>query len=68
MEAPMETLEEENKRLKAELAKAAAFKAFVHKRLDEIQVPEDPYPVETKETGCRIGSRLSWVYEALWAC
>lgn len=41
-----------------------AFKAYVHKRLDAMGVPENPEPARTLETGCRIGPRLDWLEEA----
>jgi len=43
----------------AATAKLAAFKAYVHKRLDDAGVPEDPEPKKNKEHGCRIEGRLN---------
>jgi hypothetical protein len=42
-----------------------AFKAYVHKRLDEAGVPADPEPERNRETGCRIEGRLNWVLSRL---
>ena len=39
------------------------FKAYVHKRLDEANVPADPDPAKTAATGCRIGNRLGYVLD-----
>ena len=47
--------------LRAELAERAAFKAYVHERLDTAGVPHDPDPEKTADTGCRIGHRLDWL-------
>lgn len=41
--------------------KAEAFKAYVHKRLDDAGVPHDPEPEQTAATGCRIEGRLDAV-------
>jgi len=46
--------------LKAERDKLAAFKAFVHRRLDEMEVPTHPDGKHSK-AGCRIGDRLDIV-------
>jgi len=43
--------------------KGDKFKAFVHKRLDDLGVPADPFPEETKKHGCRISGRLDWLYK-----
>lgn len=45
-------------------AKLQAFKTYVHKRLDEAGVPENPDPDVTNATGCRIGPRLDLVTSA----
>lgn len=50
--------------LRAERDKLAAFKAFVHRRLDEIGVPVDP-PGEHRDAGCRIGQRIDWLVARL---
>jgi hypothetical protein len=47
-----------------ELAKLRAFKAYVHKRLDEMGVPADPESPHKAE-GCRIGGRLDEVGKLL---
>jgi hypothetical protein len=44
-----------------EIQKLQTFKAYVHKRLDAMGVPENPEPATTLETGCRIGPRLDWI-------
>jgi hypothetical protein len=44
-----------------EIDKLRAFKTYVHKRLDEMGVPEDPEPEKNKEHGCRIEGRLNYV-------
>ncbi len=43
------------------MAKLAAFKAFVHKWLDDAGVPADPDPQRTLSTGCRVSVRLDWL-------
>lgn len=43
--------------LRAECDALKAFKAFVHRRLDEAGVPVDP-PGPHRDAGCRIGQRL----------
>lgn len=48
-------------RLLAELAKAQAFKSWVHDWLDNAGVPHDPEPEHTKEHGCRISGRMQWL-------
>lgn len=48
----------------AEVAKLREFKAYVHNRLDEAGVPEDP-PSQHREKGCRIGGRLDWLFAEL---
>lgn len=40
-----------------EVAKLAAFKAFVHDFLDRNGVPTDP-PGKMRDEGCRVGQRL----------
>lgn len=50
--------------LTAERDKLAAFKAFVHHRLDQANVPTDP-PGEHRDRGCRIGQRLTWVLDRM---
>ncbi len=45
----------------AERDKLAAFKRYVHERLDVAGVPLDPDPQRTSEHGCRIGGRLDWL-------
>lgn len=47
--------------LVAEVEKLQAFKAYVHKRLDEAGVPPDPEPAENAKHGCRIEGRLNQV-------
>lgn len=47
--------------LEAELAKAKAFKKWVHDYLDNIGVPHDPNPERTKATECRISGRMDWL-------
>ncbi len=44
----------------------AAFKAYVHQRLDAAGVPVDP-PSTHREAGCRIGGRLDVVLGAIRA-
>lgn len=44
-----------------EAEKGKAFKAYVHKRLDDAGVPADPNPEFTAASGCRIGQRLNWL-------
>lgn len=59
--------DESNKRLAAvakERDNLQAFKAYVHKRLDDAGVPVDPDSPHKAE-GCRIGGRLDWVLLAL---
>jgi hypothetical protein len=43
------------------LAAAVSFKSYVHERMDQLGVPNDPDPKRTKETGCRIGSRFNYL-------
>lgn len=47
--------------LRAALAKAEAFKAYVHKRLDDAGVPADPEPAENAKHGCRVEGRLNYL-------
>lgn len=54
----------ERDRLRAELAALAAFKAFVHMRLDTAGVPTHPDGPHSKE-GCRIGDRLDLILTEL---
>lgn len=37
------------------------FKAYVHERLDQMNVPADPEPAENAKHGCRIEGRLNWI-------
>ncbi len=46
-----------------ELLALRKFKSFVHRRLDEYQVPSDPFPEENAKHGCRISGRLQWLNE-----
>jgi hypothetical protein len=46
-----------------EAADLRKFKTFVHRRLDEYQVPSDPFPEENAKHGCRISGRLQWLNE-----
>ena len=41
--------------------KLAAFKKFVHERLDRAGVPHDPEPEATARHGCRVEGRLNWL-------
>jgi hypothetical protein len=56
-----EILAENAKDAQARADKLEAFKAFVHKRLDDAAVPTDP-PGEHRDAGCRIGQRLDWLF------
>lgn len=58
--AEFKTLDDKLTAALAERDKLAAFKLFVHKRLDDAGVPADP-PGEHRDAGCRIGQRLDWV-------
>ena len=49
--------------LQSELAAARAFKAYVHKRLDEAGIATHPDGPHSKE-GCRVGDRLDIVLAA----
>lgn len=46
--------------------KLAAFKKYVHDRLDQADVPTDPEPAENAKHGCRIDGRLNYVLKN-WA-
>ncbi len=64
--AERDSLKKENLDLRSrnhEIAakKHHAFKTFVHKFLDDAGVPTDPEPEHTREHGCRIRGRLSWL-------
>lgn len=48
--------------LEADNTKLAAFKAWVHNRLDELGVPADPDPENTARDGCRISGRIDWLW------
>jgi hypothetical protein len=48
----------------AERDALAAFKAYVHKRLDEMGVPADPDSPHKAE-GCRVGGRLDWIIDLM---
>lgn len=48
-----------------DIKKLSEFKSYVHQRLDDYGVPSDPKPEETKETGCRIGPRLDYLFERI---
>lgn len=48
--------------LAGEAKNLRAFKDYVHSRLDAAGVPSNPDPEKTQETGCRIGSRLNWLF------
>lgn len=56
----LKAAEAENERLREALEKAAAFKAYVHKRLDDAGVPVDPDPEHNAKHGCRIEGRLNY--------
>lgn len=56
--------EDEKAALLAERDHLAKFKAYVHKRLDDADVPHHP-PGPHGAEGCRIGDRLDWVAAAL---
>jgi hypothetical protein len=45
--------------------KAASFKEYVHKRLDDFKVPHDPDPEHNAQHGCRIEGRLNFVFDRL---
>lgn len=45
-----------------EVKRLEKFKTLVHERLDEANVPGDPDPEATAQTGSRITSRLAWVF------
>ena len=60
----IDALQSEVELLRDELAKLAAFKKYVHDRLDEAGVPVDPDSPH-KEHGCRIGGRLDHVFNEL---
>jgi hypothetical protein len=47
--------------LRAEVVKLRKFKEYVHKRLDELNVPSDPDPVKNEATGCRVECRFTWL-------
>ncbi len=47
--------------LKAQLAEAANFKLYVHKRLDEAGVPHEVPESPHTAAGCRVGGRFDWV-------
>jgi phage shock protein A len=53
-------LEEENVRLREQIAALQAFKDYVHSRLDEAAVPTHPEGHHSK-AGCRIGDRLDLI-------
>jgi CRISPR/Cas system endoribonuclease Cas6 (RAMP superfamily) len=46
----------------AAAGKSKQFKKYVHDRLDKFGVPEDPFPEQTKATGCHIEGRLTWLF------
>jgi hypothetical protein len=50
--------------LRAQVEKLQAFKAYVHKRLDDAGIPVDP-PSPHRAEGCRIGGRLDLVLTRL---
>lgn len=57
------SLSRATEKLEARCNERAAFKDFVHRRLDTAGVPKEfPDGAHTKE-GCRIGDRLDWVLE-----
>ena len=43
------------------VVKLQKFKTYVHTRLDDMGVPENPEPSVVEETGCRIGARLDFI-------
>ena len=45
----------------ARVSKLEAFKAYVHKRLDDAGVPANPEPEENAEHGCRNEGRLNYL-------
>lgn len=49
------------KDIEAELEKGQKFKTYVHERLDKEGIPHHPDP--TSHEGCRIGSRLDFVFQ-----
>lgn len=51
--------------LATERDKLKKFKEYVHDRLNDMGVPEDPHPKHTLETGCRIEGRLDWVWQKM---
>jgi len=44
-----------------EIVKLQAFKDYVHNKLTEMGVPENPNPEKVEKTGCRIECRLEWI-------
>ncbi len=60
-EAMIAWLEDRLKYSELMVSKGHQFKVFVHEFLDDAQVPADPYPEETKQHGCRISGRLTWL-------
>ena len=58
------TLAKEVEALTDTVSKLREFKDYVHRRLDEAGVPTNPDPTKTKETGCRIGPRLDWLFKS----
>lgn len=42
-----------------------AFKTYVHKRLDEADVPHEVPESEHTKAGCRVGGRIDWLLERL---
>lgn len=53
--------------LEAERDKLAAFKEYVHKRLDAANVPHNPEPEANAKNGCRIEGRLNFLEKQLAA-
>ena len=47
-----------------EIERLEAFKTYVHKRLDKMDVPHDPEPKSNAEHGCRIEGRLNYIENA----
>ena len=47
--------------LEEQVAAGQRFKAWVHNRMAQNGVPEDPDPEKREQTGCRVGTRFEWL-------
>jgi hypothetical protein len=56
-----EVLKATAKELQIKFKRLEEFKAYVHEKLDDMGIPENPEPEKTEQHGCRISERLKFI-------